>query len=106
MQKIEVFLPQATNIDSLEEILFATGVVSLSIAEMQVFDRKEMKTVRYRGVERTIRHNRKLKLEIITTRDTVDLVAGALRAYRKSGGTDNFPAFVTDLTGLPESLPR
>jgi len=68
MHKIEAFLPPSTNVDSLEETLFAAGVVSFSTTEMQVFDRKEMKTVKYRGVERVIRHNRKLKLEIIAGR--------------------------------------
>ncbi len=98
MRKIEVFLPPATNIDRLEELLFASGVVFLSTIEMQVFDRKEMKTLKYRGVDRIIRHNRKLKVEIITSRDDIGSVIDALRAYQKKDGSDGSPAFITDLS--------
>jgi nitrogen regulatory protein PII len=100
MHKIEAFLPPSTNVDSLEETLFAAGVVSFSTTEMQVFDRKEMKTVKYRGVERVIRHNRKLKVEIIAGKDTIGLAIGALRAYQNKEGIQGVSAFVTDLENL------
>lgn len=97
MHKIEAFLSPTTNVDGLEEALFTAGIVSFSTMEMQVFDRKEMKTVKYRGVERIIRHNRKLKVEIVVDRETIDSAIEALRAYQKKDGINGASAFITDL---------
>lgn len=106
MHKIEVFLPITTDIDSLEEILFTAGVVSLSVTEMQVFDKKEMKTVNFRGAKSTIRHSKRLKVEIITGHQTIDSVVSVLQSYHNNLAGHGLPAYVTHLSDMPISPPK
>lgn len=97
MIKIEAFLPISAQISDFEKQLFAAGVLSVAATEIRVFNKGEVKTETYRGVERVVHHNIQTKIETIAPNELLPEITNIFNELAGNHGVSAMPTFITNL---------
>lgn len=79
MLRVEIFFPMSIDLEKLEQELRDTNVVSIAASEVRLFGDTVKSHDMYRGVERAIRHAQKIKVEIVTPKQSLPIVLKKLK---------------------------
>ncbi|MBC6418809.1 MAG: P-II family nitrogen regulator [Prochloron sp. SP5CPC1] len=93
MKKVEAII-RPFKLDEVKIALVNAGVVGMTVSEVRGFGRQKGQTERYRGSEYTVEFLQKLKLEIVTEDDQVDLVTEKIISAAQTGEIGDGKIFV------------
>jgi len=93
LKKVEAII-RPFKLDEVKIALVNAGVVGMTVSEVRGFGRQKGQTERYRGSEYTVEFLQKLKLEIVTEDDQVDLVTEKIISAAQTGEIGDGKIFV------------
>ena len=94
MQKIEAII-QPSKLDAVKEALIEVGVQGMTILEARGHGRQKGHTETYRGREYSVDLLPKIKLELVVSDESADLVIAAISTAARSGKIGDGKIFVT-----------
>jgi len=94
MQKIEAII-QPSKLDAVKEALIEAGVQGMTILEARGHGRQKGHTETYRGREYSVDLLPKIKLELVVSDESADLVIAAISTAARSGKIGDGKIFVT-----------
>ena len=94
MQKIEAII-QPSKLDAVKEALIEAGVQGMTILEARGHGRQKGHTETYRGREYSVDLLPKIKLELVVSDESADLVVAAISTAARSGKIGDGKIFVT-----------
>jgi nitrogen regulatory protein P-II 1 len=87
-------------LDSVKDGLRATGVVGLTVTEVQGYGRQGGHTETYRGAEYTVDLVPKLRIEVLCTTDDAEKVMETIRASAHTGKIGDGKIWILDVDRL------
>ena len=99
MKKIEAII-RPFKLDEVKIALVNAGVVGMTVSEVRGFGRQKGQTERYRGSEYTVEFLQKLKLEVVTEDDQVEMVVEKIIAAARTGEIGDGKIFVSPVDNI------
>ena len=96
MKKIEAII-QPFKFDDVKAALTAAGIEGMTITEVKGFGRQKGHKEIYRGSEYTVDVLPKVKVEVVTSDDKVELVVSTIMQTAKTGKIGDGKVFVFDV---------
>ena len=96
MKKIEAII-KPFRLDDVREALSKIGVTGITVTEVKGFGRQKGHTELYRGAEYVVDFLPKVKLEIITNTEQVDLCVETIIQAARTGKIGDGKIFVTSV---------
>ena len=93
MKKIEAII-KPFKLDNLKEAFAELGLHGMTVSEVKGFGRQKGHTEIYRGAEYIVDFIPKIKVEIVTTDDQVDMIIDKIIASVKTGNIGDGKIFV------------
>jgi nitrogen regulatory protein P-II 1 len=93
MKKIEAII-KPFKLDSLKEAFSELGLHGMTVSEVKGFGRQKGHTEIYRGAEYVVDFIPKIKVEIVTTDEQVDMIIDKIIASVKTGNIGDGKIFV------------
>lgn len=87
-------------LDDVREVLADIGIQGITITEVKGFGRQKGHTELYRGAEYVVDFLPKIKIEIATTDDMIELVIEAISKAANTGKIGDGKIFITPLEGV------
>lgn len=99
MKKIEAII-RPFKLDDVKIALVNAGIVGMTVSEVRGFGRQKGQTERYRGSEYTVEFLQKLKLEVVTEDDQVEMVVEKIIAAARTGEIGDGKIFVSPVDNI------
>jgi len=98
--KLVTAIVKPFKLDDIQEALKAAGVVGMTVSEVRGFGRQGGHTETYRGAEYKIDFVPKVKIDVVTTEETVDAIIEAISTAASTGKIGDGKIWVTDVDDL------
>jgi nitrogen regulatory protein P-II 1 len=98
--KLVTAIVKPFKLDDVQEALKSAGVVGMTVSEVRGFGRQGGHTETYRGAEYKIDFVPKVKIDVVTTDETVDAIIEAISAAASTGKIGDGKIWVTDVDDL------
>jgi nitrogen regulatory protein PII len=98
--KLVTAIVKPFKLDDIQEALKAAGVVGMTVSEVRGFGRQGGHTETYRGAEYKIDFVPKVKIDVVTTDETVDAIIEAISTSASTGKIGDGKIWVTDVDNL------
>ena len=99
MKKVEAII-KPFKLDAVKEALEKEEIFGMTVTEVKGFGQQKGHTELYRGAEYQIGFVPKIKLEIITVADKVDLIVDTIRTAAASGKIGDGKIFVSPVESV------
>jgi nitrogen regulatory protein P-II 1 len=98
--KLVTAIVKPFKLDDVQEALKSAGVVGMTVSEVRGFGRQGGHTETYRGAEYKIDFVPKVKIDVVTTDETVDAIIEAISTAASTGKIGDGKIWVTDVDDL------
>jgi nitrogen regulatory protein P-II 1 len=98
--KLVTAIVKPFKLDDVQEALKSAGVVGMTVSEVRGFGRQGGHTETYRGAEYKIDFVPKVKIDVVTSDETVDAIIEAISTAASTGKIGDGKIWVTDVDDL------
>jgi nitrogen regulatory protein P-II 1 len=98
--KLVTAIVKPFKLDDVQEALKSAGVVGMTVSEVRGFGRQGGHTETYRGAEYKIDFVPKVKIDVVTTDETVDAIIEAISTAASTGKIGDGKIWVTEVDDL------
>jgi nitrogen regulatory protein PII len=98
--KLVTAIVKPFKLDDVQEALKSAGVVGMTVSEVRGFGRQGGHTETYRGAEYKIDFVPKVKIDVVTTEETVDAIIEAISTSASTGKIGDGKIWVTEVDDL------
>jgi len=98
--KLVTAIVKPFKLDDVQEALKSAGVVGMTVSEVRGFGRQGGHTETYRGAEYKIDFVPKVKIDVVTTDETVDAIIEAITNSAGTGKIGDGKIWVTEVDDL------
>ncbi len=99
MKKVEAII-RPFKLEDVKIALVNLGIVGMTVSEVRGFGRQKGQVERYRGSEFTVEFLQKLKIEVVTSDESVDSVINAIADAAKTGEIGDGKIFVSSIESV------
>jgi nitrogen regulatory protein P-II 1 len=98
--KLVTAIVKPFKLDDIQEALKAAGVVGMTVSEVRGFGRQGGHTETYRGAEYKIDFVPKVKIDVVTSDESVEAIIEAISGAASTGKIGDGKIWVTDVDNL------
>jgi nitrogen regulatory protein P-II 1 len=98
--KLVTAIVKPFKLDDVQEALKSAGVVGMTVSEVRGFGRQGGHTETYRGAEYKIDFVPKVKIDVVTSDETVDAIIEAISNAASTGKIGDGKIWVTEVDDL------
>jgi nitrogen regulatory protein P-II 1 len=98
--KLVTAIVKPFKLDDIQEALKSAGVVGMTVSEVRGFGRQGGHTETYRGAEYKIDFVPKVKIDVVTSDESVEAIIEAISGAASTGKIGDGKIWVTDVDNL------